>query len=217
MANSIQLRRTALVVNRKRYFRSGAEKLSLGTYGNKEVGALKANNLFPYGTLEIASEKIQEVGPFNFDFSNTSKVEAAFDANTLAAEGKLELSYENVKSGSLVFVQFSIEAGNLINTINKDTQALHFLKAFKRPRIVNTIFVVISAELARNLSKAGSFSIKSNKNLVEITAKINGAQSKEEKIILPPKSTIAYGMVNPSWDANNEKVKMVRQDTRGII
>ncbi|HRJ31069.1 MAG TPA: hypothetical protein PLV21_14065 [Cyclobacteriaceae bacterium] len=204
-----------LKAGNKKYFRTGAEVLVLGSYGKKETPPLKANYLYAFSELKIEDGDVREVGPFEFDFKNTKKADAKISADAKVAQGNVTLSYEALKSGSVVFIQFSLSILPIIEALNTDATAMSYLKTQEKPRVVDTIFVAVSAEFASKIKSSAAFELDSTLNGVEISIKPSVSSESEIKLKLPKNSTLAYGLAEPLWDGLKAKVVDLKPDLKG--
>lgn len=213
--SKVVLKPKFLKAGNKKYFRTGAEVLALGSYGKKETPPLKANYLYPFSKLKIEDGDVKEIGPFEFDFKNTKKADAKISADAKAAQGNITLSYEALKSGSVVFIQFSLSMLPIIEALNADATAMNYLKAQEKPRVVDTIFVAVSAEFASKIKGSAALELDSTQSGVEISIKPSVSSESETKLKLPKNSTIAYGLAEPVWDGSKNKVVDMKPDLKG--
>ncbi|EMS32591.1 hypothetical protein C943_01318 [Mariniradius saccharolyticus AK6] len=211
----VTLKQKFLKAGVKKYFRTGAEELVLGSYGKKETPALKASYLFQFSKLNIQSGDVKEIGPFEFDFNNTTKADAILNADAKVAEGNVVLTYESLKSGRVVFIQLSLSMLPIIEALNSDSRATDYLKIQEKPRIVNTIFVAVSAEFVERIKGSAGIELNSQKNGVEISLKPSVGGGTILKLVLPKNSTIAYGLAIPVWDGSRTKVVDLNPDLKG--
>jgi hypothetical protein len=213
--SKVVLKPKFLKAGNKKFFRTGAEVLALGAYGKKETPALKPIYLFQYATLKIEAGDVKEVGPFEFDFKNSKKAEAKISGDAKVAQGNITLSYEALKNGSVVFIQFSLSMLPIIEALNNDTTALDYLKAQPKPRVVDTIFVVVAAEFASKIKGSAALELDSTQSGVEISIKPTLSSDSETKLKLPKNSTLAYGLAEPLWDGSKSKVVDMKPDLKG--
>lgn len=204
-----------LKVSNKKYFRSKSETLVLGSYGKKETGLFKANYLFQFAALQLNQGDVKQVGPYSLDATKTSKLDANLEASHIVAQGSVSLTYEALKNQKLVFMLFNLSALPLIESMNADPVALDYLRAQKRSRVVDTIFVALQAEFADKIRSSAGFSVKSLVNGTEISISSEKLSDSESTLILPPQSTIAYGMVEPIWNPQKTKVVDFNPDLKG--
>jgi hypothetical protein len=214
--SKVTLKQKFLKTGNKKYFRTGAEVLELGSYGKKEVPVLAGSYLFQYSTLRFNEGDVKEIGPFEFDFNNTAKIDANITAEIIAAQGSTIISYEALKSGSLVFIQFTMSILPIIESLNADNSAIDYLKSQQRPRIVNTIFTVVSADFANKIKGSGALEINTTQNGIELSIKPKIVSNSEMKLVLPKNSTFAYGLVEPIWDGSRKKIVDLKPDLKGI-
>lgn len=213
--SKVVLKPKFLKAGNKKYFRTAAEVLVLGSYGKKETPPLKSNYLYQFSTLKIEDGDVKEVGPYEFDFKNTKKADAKISADAKVAQGSIALTYESLKSGSVVFIQFSLSMLPIIESLNANPTALKYLMAQKKPRIVDTIFIAVSAEFASKIKGSAALELDSTQSTVEISIKSSVSSESETKLKLPKNSTIAYGMAEPIWDGSKTKVVDVKPDLKG--
>ncbi|MEQ1588061.1 MAG: hypothetical protein ABL895_19425 [Cyclobacteriaceae bacterium] len=213
--SKVVLKPKFLKTGNKKFFRTGAEVFTLGAYGKKEMPVLKSSYLYQFSTLKIEAGDVKEVGPFEFDFKNTNKADAKISADAKVAQGNITLSYEALKSGSVVFIQFSLSMLPIIEALNTDAIALNYLKEQEKPRIVDTIFVAVAAEFANKIKGNAALELDSTQNAVEISIKPMVSSESETKLKLPKNSTLAYGLAEPLWDGSKTKVVDMKPDLKG--
>lgn len=213
--SKVVLKPLFLKVSNKKYFRSKSETLGLGSYGKKEVGLFKSNYLFQFAALQLNQGDVKQIGPYSLDVSKTSKVDANIEASHLVAQGSVNLSYEALKDQKLVFMQFNLSALPLMEAMNADTVALDYLRVQKRARVVDAIFVALQAEFAEKIKSSAGFSVSSMVNGIEISISSDKLNESESTLVLPPQTTIAYGMVVPIWNAQKTKVVDFNPDLKG--
>jgi len=213
--SKIVLKPRFLKAGNKKFFRTGAEVLALGAYGKKETPSLKPIYLYQFSTLKIEAGDVKEVGPYEFDFKNTKKADTKIGGDAKIAQGNITLSYESLKSGSVVFIQFSLSMLPIIEALNKDVTALDYLKAQSKPRIVDTIFVAVEAEFANKIKGSVALELDSTQSGVEISIKPTLSSDSETKLKLPKNSTLAYGLAEPLWDGSKTKVVDMKPDLKG--
>jgi len=217
------LKNKAFIFNNWRYFTTTAENIKLGSYGNKIVSLANANYLAVIRTIDLDGVDIDKVEPISFDFSKVKKGDFKFASPIKVVDINANADYEGLKSGNLVLLKFSINMGTLLDILNSKTQeaekAIKELKKLKRPRLVNQIFSVVSAELASKLSASTSLKAKSNVNGIDISGEIGGSMSNASIVKLSEGTVFAYGLLEPIFQKPKAQAQMIETfapDQQGI-
>ena len=214
--SNVVIRNKVLINSNKKYFRTGAEKTLVGAYGKKEKVVLKSKYLFRHSELSFNNAAIQVYGPYELNTEKTKKADFDVPADTPVASGSANVTYEQMKSQELKFIELYISGAPLIDAINNDNEALSYLRSQGEiARIVDCVFVAIESEFHSKIDFNSDINATSTANGIEISVKLKVAIGMESSLKLAPKTTIAYGLVAPIW--NNEKTKVIdlEPDLRG--
>ncbi len=213
-----------------KYFRSKAEDVQIGSYGEKKdpIGAMAYLACEGKVTAPNLAGKVQYKGRANIDWTGATKAKfnaaGMFKYLTLQGSGASAVTWNSKKSAKLDLVKFTIDAGPLKNMLNNGAGgARNFLKREgKDGRIVSTIFVVMDAELAEGLdaaaSSSGSFTAELTKQLgIGFTADHVGSRNQQVDVTLSPGMTFAYGMHKVSdWNRGKTRIEDLEDDRKGM-
>ncbi len=199
-----------------RYFTAGSENIRLGSYGSKTASPVKPNRLNPSFHLNIPSSYIDRVEPIQIELETTKALKGQVDAGMKVADGSAAVTYNAIQSGSLVVIKFNIAEGILREVLNKNSIDLkRFAEIKTRPRIVNQIFVVVSAETASKISAASELHVESKEGSLSVSGSSDTVNNM--KIVLAANSTLAYGLLKPQWPRGNKSfVTVFQPDDHGL-
>lgn len=195
------LKNNCLVFNKWSYFLASAENLKLGSYGSKMTPLLKPNYLLKHYDLDLSAAKIDCVKKIDLDLSSMSKGDFKVGADAKVADGNLGVTFENFKDGKLVLMKLSVSLGEIRDCINASNpqaiKAIQELVSIKNPRIVNQIFVIISADFASKMTLSTGIKIKSNVKGIDIELEAEHSGKRSSKISISEGTVFAYGMLAP--------------------
>ncbi len=217
------LKNNTFIFNNWNYFTASSEDVKLGSYGEKRVSIVKPNYLSVHRNMNLDGVDVHTVDPISFDFTKTSQGDFELSVPIHAADIQLEANYENFKSGRLVLLKFSTNLGTTMDLFNADTtqskRAIEELRKMKRPRIVNQLFVVVSAEFASKFKAGMILSAKTKLEKLEISGLLGGESSSETTLTLSQGTVLAYGLLQPIFPkpkATARRIDNVMPDQQGI-
>jgi hypothetical protein len=195
------LKNKTLVFTHWSYFLASAENVTLGSYGEKKTPIGKPNYFLKHRDFDLSGAEISSVEEIKLDVTKTKKGDFHLAADAKVAGGNVGVSYDNFKEGKLVLMKFGISLGEVKDCFNstaeKSKKAIQELKGMKKPRIVNQVFVIVSAEFARNISTSAEFKIKSTIKGIDIEPGIKHTGETNVKISISPGTVFAYGLLEP--------------------
>lgn len=210
-----KLKNKSLEFNHWSYYLASAENLTLGSYGDKKMSLVKPSYLLKYYDLDLSDAEITSVDEIKLDLSKTSKGDFNLAADAKVADGNLGVSYDNFKEGKLVLMKFAISLGEIKDCFNssnaKSKKAIQELIKLKNPRIVNQIFVIVSAEFASSMSNNTEFKIKTNVKGIDIEPSGNISGQSTSKISISKGTVFAYGLLEPIFKRPKEKATQIEK------
>lgn len=217
------LKNKTFVFNHWSYFLASAENLTLGSFGDKKTPIGKPNYLLKYYELDFSNAEIDSVEQIKLDLSKTAKGDFSVSADAIVADGNIGVSYDNFKEGNLVLMKFSISLGAMKDRFNSSSsdskKAIQELIKLKKPRIVNQIFVIVSAEFASSISNVAEFKIKTNVKGIDFIPSGEHTGKNEKKISISKGTVFAYGLLEPIFKKPKEKateIEKLAPDQYGI-
>lgn len=198
--SDVNITKSAFVYGGKRYFRAGSEDLELVSFGQKKTPLTQANYLAKEGTVStsnLSQVKVDVAGPFTIDWSKygSSDVNAGISYLKLVG-GKGAFNHNVAKSAHLQLVKFGLGEAQLKALLNHHANvARHALdEEGNDGRIVSAVWVVMEAELASQVSSAGSVNVSvpiANSGFV-VDLGGGGSSTSTSNVTIPPGTTFAY-------------------------
>lgn len=202
------------------YFRCNAEEVKLGSYGQKKSPVLKCNYLEVENTITSSHlpTYVTKTGPYAITWENYNKTDVACSDCSLkyfgiSASVAISGSYDSFKSADVQLIKFSISNGNMETLLNNyaSTARSSLKSEGSDGRVVQQIWVAMSADLAAQFSSATSLSLKTDNGDLDITA--NHSSGKSYTISLAPGTTFAYLMAKVSdWNSGKTKINDLEDD-----
>ena len=215
MANVV-VKENHLTFGGKKYFRGGAEDVTLGAYGDKSTplfgqNYLEVKNRIPGGLFHIEKATIAEI-----DFARSDK--GGFAANVKVAgvaRGGTKVGYNMLHAGELKLVKLTVLPQEMMDAANNAPKHLANLDRYgKGARIAHQIFVVLEAREAREFTRNSAFEVSVKKGVLKITAKASRSVSGEVVVTVEPGATFAYLLLRPKW--RKGKIRDVVDDQWGL-
>jgi hypothetical protein len=225
--SDVNITRSAFVFGGKRYFRVGSEDLELVSFGQKKTPLTQANYLAKEGTVStgnLSRVKVDISGPFTIEWSKygSSDVNAGISYLKLVG-GKGAFNHNVAKNAHLKLVKFGLGETPLKNLLNKHANAARSAldEEGNDGRIVSAVWVVMEAELASQVSSAGSVNVSvpiANSGFV-VDLGGGGSSTSNSKVTIPPGTTFAYLLHKvKQWEKSNGKrlVKNMEDDQQSL-
>ncbi len=208
MTIDIQIRNNHLHFNGVNYFRGHAEEVLLGDVGEKCTPATQTNYLAVQGnvvrknlqihTTSMVSLKGAAIGSADIGLSievpGQGKLSAGSAANALA-------------SGELSLLKLSVLPSKLWGLVNDNpAKALQPLKAAgSGGRMVHQIWMLLAAKTAAVVNTATGFEFSTSGSSMTLKTSGGVGGSAGVSLTLSPGSTFAYLLLDPVWDARQQK------------
>lgn len=206
-----------------RYFRTRAENIELGNYGEKQVPATKPNFLAVYDRLDpaaMAKARVRVGKSTKIDWKKVTKVEVGVPKlKYLTVDGgKVNFSLQVADQAKLELVKFSIDFGPLCKVVNSDAAALAYLKDKGPKRLVCDIWVVVEAKLSEKFGSQATMKVAAAKKDaidLEVTAAFEG--DSKSIVTLSKDTTFAYLLAKPAeWNDATGELMDLKPDQQGL-
>lgn len=193
------------------YFRGHAEEVEIGSIGEKRTPLTKQNYLEVKDRIPVPKIDIAKATTVEIDWSRTNK--NAFDANVSAIIKGIPVgldandTFKKLRNDDLKLVKFSVSNNAMERAINNAPRKREDLVRWgKNARVAHQIFVVIEAETAQALNRAGSVNLSAGMNdVVEVSVDNSYSTSGYSKVRLSAGTTFAYLLAKFDWDAKLKK------------
>lgn len=225
--SDVNITKSAFVYGGKRYFRAGSEDLELASFGQKKTPLTQANYLAKEGTVStrnLSKVKVDVSGPFTIDWLKygSSNVNAGISYLKLVG-GKGAFNHNVAKNAHLKLVKFALGEKPLKNLLNKHANAARNAldEEGNDGRIVSAVWVVMEAELASQVSSAGSVNVSvpiANSGFV-VDLGGGGSSTSNSKVTVAPDTTFGYLLHKvKKWEKSNGKrlVKDMEDDQQSL-
>ena len=208
-----KIKNRAFIFNNMRYFTTQAENISLAAYGEKIRRITGISYILVERVLKLDGVEIDRVDAITFDFRSVRKGDLEFGVPLKAADLSGGVAYEDFRSRNVVLLKLSLKAGILKDILHADTpdarKAMDHLKTTRNARVVNHVFVVVSAALASRLDARGDLNAASRTGGIELYTKVGGAVQSESSMELSKGTVLAYGLLRPVFGDSGEIVRFV--------
>lgn len=193
----------------KSYFRGGATEVEIGSYGEKKTPITKINYVEVQGKVPAPKLKIKECVTVESDYTGTTEADLLANINVVGVfKGSSNTSLKDLKEGKLKLIQLAVDNEDLESATNASPKVIQNLIDYgDDARIVDTLFVVVEASIAKNFEADKSLSLSANAGVVKVSADGGVSGSGSTSITLSKGSAFAYGLVKIQWDATQKKNK----------
>lgn len=208
MTLDLKIRNNHLHHNGFNYFRGHAEEVLLGDVGSKQTPSTQTNYLAVQGNVVRKQLKIHTVSRIDLkglavasaDIGGSLEVDGLGSLNAGAVAGGLA-------SGELSLLKLSVLPKDIVALVHDNPKnALTPLKqAGSRGRIVHMVYVILQAKLAAVIGGAAGFTLEAEASGITLNATGGLAGASGASATLSPGSTFAYALLDPVWDANQQK------------
>jgi hypothetical protein len=201
-----------LKFNGKNYFRAGSEDVLVGSYGEKRTPIFGANYLEVKDLIDPSKLEIDDVVVADIDFARTRRgdLEEAFSAPIKGIDVSVgsTQAWEKFQSGELKLVKLAVRNNDMEDAINADADAIDDLRDYgNRARVAHQAWVVMSATLAEEFSRAQSFDVSGGRGKIKVTIKGKTGGSGSSTVTVSKGSTFAYLLASLDWNAKRKRKK----------
>lgn len=182
-----------LVLEGIRFFRSGADSVFLGAFGEKRIAPrhLEVHDQFAVTKLTLLHPTTVEI-----DFTRARQAGLEANARALRGQGRVDLSASDQQTGKLVLVKFEVLGDELARAINADAPTLARIRQLGRARICHKILVAMDESLAQTYQRSGEVSLAAGKGE---SATITAASEGSNTVHFSSGTTFAYLLAKPRW------------------
>lgn len=200
----------------KRYFRTRASDVLLGSYGEKKSSPASPNYLAIQGQVpnHILDNRVRRLRPYRESWQSVTQADlggsavVGFDVAGSSLEGTLQTSFTltDLQSAEVELVKFVLDEGPLQRMLNRDfPRARNYMsREGNDARIVSSVYIAMSGTLARDFSAGADVTMSATTAGLKITsnleADVQGQGSLKIRrrtksvIVLSQGTTFAYGM-----------------------
>lgn len=208
MTIDIQIRDNHLHFNGVNYFRGHAEEVLLGDVGEKCTPATQTNYLAVQGNVVRKNLQIHSSTVVSLKGAAIGSADIGL---SIEVPGRGKLSAGSVASalvsGELTLLKLSVLPAKLWGLVNDNpAKALQPLKAAgSRGRMVHQVWTVLENKTAAVVDTATGFEIGVSGSSMTLTTRGGVGGSAGTSLTLSPGSTFAYLLLDPVWDAHQQK------------
>lgn len=219
---SVKIKQAFFLYNGVRYYRTKAEDVELGSYGEKQIPPTKPNYLNVHHRLDpTAMNKAHvRVGQkVAIEWSSQMKGEVGIPKiNYLKkAGGHAKFNIQATQAADLVLVKFSIDDGPLCKVINSDAAAKDYLSGRGLKRVVTDVWVVVEAELSEKFGYSATMKVDAESGSMELEVSAAFTGGSKSKVVLSKDTTFAYLLAKPDeWNDQTGDLKDLKPDQQGL-
>ncbi len=204
------------------YFRAGADRVTLGAYGEKKSPVFQGNYLevqycLPDKKLDgkISKATIAEIDTAR---SNRGEVEADVQGLKVVNTGA-RITYGGFTGNKLKLVHLVIPAGPIKDAANDSPRALDRLRSYGADaRIAHEIFVVMQASTAKAFTASASFDVEAYTGAGIVVAGRGAAGTGTiTRVTLSAGTTYAYLLVKLKWKRGKTEIEKCTDDQWGPV
>lgn len=216
--------------NNIKYFRTKAEDLRLGSYGEKKdpLGAMAYLAVQSHVKNEHLAGHAQFVGPITVDWASQNSADFSSSGEvtyfTVSGSGSAQASYRDAVAANLKLIKLSLTEGALQRILNNEAGGARSFLADEGgdARVVSSVFIVVDATIgeafAASAGTSGSITAQLTKAL-GLSFKVTTTGSSSRLVTVEPGvgSTFAYGLHKVSdWNRGRTRVEDLEDDRKGM-
>ena len=199
------------------YFRAHAEEIELGSTGEKRKPLFKQNYLEVKDRVLIEGEGLIKATEVEIDFSKTSKTNLALEGAAIVEGIPVNLDtsvgIDKLFSGNLKLIKFSVDNNDIKDAINASPSHLESLAYWgARARVVQQIFTVVDAELAKIFTKNVGVGISAGIDGLKAELGVGVTTSGYTKVKFARGCSFAYIMAKIRWNDDRTRVMDLDDD-----
>ena len=220
--NNIVIKGNYFKFNNYRYYRNNAEKIQLGSYGEKRTPLGGRHELIPHSRISSGNlDKYAHVhtafsGPIDWTGYSSQNFNFGAGVQFIAAGGSVDFAHSasEMNSGHLELMELYIDEGPMENTLNHSGACLTFLDdEGSDGRVADVIWVVIDGDLASTVANSNSIGVSGTYDAIDLSVGGGGGGGSTVHIHLTPGQTFAYNLVKVSkWGKHHESVDDLKPD-----
>ncbi len=219
-----KLTKASLTYGTIRYFRGKSENVQLGSYGQKKTPVAQPAYLAVQSKVKgeyLTKSNVKIAPPITVDWAKESKTDVEADVRYLkVGGGKATFTHQAAKNAKLKLVKFYLDEGPLKKLLNNEADGARKFLADEGAdaRIVSEVWVVMEAELADQVSNAGTVSGNGSANGFDVEVKAGTQTTTTTKLTISPDTTFAYLLHRvKKWnDSSKSKIEDLEDDMAGL-
>ena len=204
--------------NNYKFWRAGSINApKIGSYGKKK----KSTGIDIYDSISSKNiaTKIKESGVYSINFKSLKKAKVSIDKFKYAGvKGSGEVKQARQKNAKLKLIHLTIDNGPLVKALNKNKSAVSYLKKASA-RVVSSIWVVVSAQVADMISTAGNLNVKYKGSKINVSGSVGGSSKSASITSIPSGAIFAYMIDKIKWKKKGLKkvsIKDLEDDQVGL-
>jgi hypothetical protein len=204
MAQDVKIASNHVTAFGVKYFRGNAPSVFIGAVGDKETPLIGQNHIVVQGSVPADKLKIRKATTMVVDQSTVTDKNIDLSV-TVPLLGKLTASEasKQMREDTLKLVLFEVIASDLVSAANASPHVLETLRNIGNDgRLVHKVIVALEAKTAQTFTSAGSLEVSATVQGVKVTAQGGTSSSGTATIELEPRTTFAYVLLKPKWNAN---------------
>jgi hypothetical protein len=238
MADRASIKKDHLEFSNLQYFMAGAEDVNITAYGKehkdgffKKLFHTKGDHIEVYGTLQLKNAVARQVASIELDQSTKVDLKGSAKGTVQVAHAPIKVTaaangeHKKTETAQVKLVKWVMDMNTIAAQLNLDTKnggtaVVDLMKAGKMARIVNEIFVVVTAKMDDTLADSASVNISAagpaGSGAVNVSASLDASVSKEKSVSLTlgRDQILAYsslrfsdGFIKANFDKSGETPK----------
>jgi hypothetical protein len=210
MTDRADIKKDYLEFSRVQYFMAGAEDVNIASYGYehkdswfKKPSHTKGDRIDVNGMLQLKNSKAQQVASIELDEKTRIDLKGSAKGLVQLAHAPVKVTaaatgeHKKTETDQVRLVKLVMDMKTIADQLNaeKGTALVDLMKAGKYARIVNEVFVVVTAKMDATLSDSGTVSISASgpagSGAVSVSASLDSSVTKEKSMSL----TLGQGQI----------------------
>ncbi|RQP23888.1 hypothetical protein [Piscinibacter terrae] len=190
-----------------KYFRGNAPSVYIACVGDKETPLIGQNHILVEDSVPADKLQIRKVTTLDIDQSSATEKNVDLSV-TVPLVGKISAAdaSKQMREDTLKLVLFEILPKDLVAAANATPHVIESLKRIGNDgRLVHKVIVAMQAKTAQAFSNSASLDVSATVKGVKVTAHGGSDSSGSTTIELEPRTTFAYLLLKPKWDASMNK------------
>jgi hypothetical protein len=234
MADKASVNKDHLSFSNLDYFMAGAEDVTIASYGIKRKDPLikrlnplrtKGDHVEVHGTLALKNAKAQQVASIELDQKTNVDTKGSAKGTVQVANVPVKVTasasgeHKNTETDTIKLLKMVMDMKTMADQLNADPDAIvDMMKGGKNARIVNEVFVVVTAKMDDTLNDSGSVTLDAGTTAnpaVNVSASLDASHTKEKSMTLTLSkdqifaySTLRFsdGFLKANYEKDQEKL-----------
>jgi hypothetical protein len=205
MSSELKIADNHLQLEGINYFRANSSDVQIGDLGEKHTPLTQQNYLSVEGGVPAPKLKVRRVLTLSIDQSTLTEKNLGVTI-TVPGFGTVTpaAASQQLREDTLKLVKLEMLPADLVDGANHSPKVIDALKRIGNDgRLVHQVILALQNSTATTFSKAVTLDIEGTVAGLQLTAHASGGSSGGTTINLS-KSTFAYLLLKPKWDANNK-------------